>query len=196
MNKIDILNGKPFVDTNLVNTINRIDADTALVSTMAYANFANPSTTERTLLLTEGQVASQKLYSTVDAIVNLTSNISGNQDFTFKLYLGGTVVATSVVTIPDALNTKIGVKLHGMITYSRVNGADLEYAASLTATPLATSASASVSTVTVVNTESDIVTYATLASNFNTKLTCTASVGTATTAITAIGGRATFDNKN
>ena len=196
MANIDILNNKPFKDANLTNTINRIDNETSVITSIPYATFSNPSTTERTLLLTENQVASQKLFSTVAGHVNLTSNITGIQTFTFKLYLGATVVAQSVVTVPDALNTLFAVKLDGFITYSRINGVDIEYLANLTATPVATSATASVSTITVVNTASDLVTYATLAGNFNTKLTCTASAGTTTTVITAIGGRATFDNRN
>ena len=196
MTNVDILNGKPFKDSNLAAKLARVDEDTASVTTIAYSTFANPSTTERTLIETTSQITGQKLYSTIDAMVNLTSNITGNQDFTFKLYLGATVVATSVVTIPDAINTLVSVRLVGSIMYSRTNGTNLEYLGNLVATPLATSATASVSTLTTVHTQSPLVTYATLAGDFDTKLTCTASVGTATTTITAIGGRTSFDNKN
>lgn len=197
MQNIDILNGKPFKDLNLKSKINQLELSSATqVSTIPYATWANPGTTERVLLLTEKQVAAESLYSTVDAIVNLTSNITGAQTFTFKLYLGAEVVATSVVSVPDALNTLFSVRLKGTITYSRLNGTDLEYVANLTATPISTSATASVSTITVVNTQNAAVTYDDLENDFNTKLSCTASVGTATTAITCLGGRATFDNKN
>ncbi len=197
MQNIDILNGKPFKDLNLASKIEQLELSAATqVTPIPYATFSNPSTTERTLLLTEKQVAAENLYSTVDALINLTSNIAGIQTFTFKLYLGSTVVATSVVTVPDAINTLFAVRLEGSIMYSRINGTDIEYLGNIVATPISTSATANVSTITVVNTQNALVDYDTLAGNFNTKLTCTANVGTATTVITAIGGRATFDNKN
>ena len=192
----DILNGKPFSDKNLTTTISRLERETASITTIPYTTFANPTTTERTLILTEGQVAAEKLYCTVDALVNLTSAVAGDQDFTFKLYLGPTVLATSVVMIPDALNTLVSVRLEGVLMYSRLNSTALEYIGALKATPLATSASASVSTVTVVDTQNPIEVYADLAGNFNLKLTCTAETGTATTTITVMGGRATFDKSN
>lgn len=196
MQKIDILNGKPFIDNTLKSRIQRLDNETSVINTIAYATFANPSTTERTLTETTGQVTKEKFHATVDAIGNLTSNISGAQTFTFKLYLGNTVVATSVVSVPDAINTLFSVKLGGFVTYSRTNSGALEYVGNLTATPLATSATADVSTITAVNGQSAIVTRDTIAGDYDLKLTCTASVGTATTTITVMGGRTTFDKNN
>lgn len=196
MQKIDILSGKPFIDNTLKARIQKLDNETPVVNTISYATFANPATTERTFIETAGQVTKQKLFCDVKALANLTSNITGAQDFTFKLYLGNTVVATSVVTVPDALNTLFSTKLDGFVTYSRNNAGALEYIANLTATPLSTSATASVSTVTVVNTQSPIVTRDTISGDFDLKLTCTASVGTATTTITVMGGRVSFDKNN
>lgn len=196
MKKINILAGEPFQDPTLTTAIRDLQRETAEVTTIAYTTFANPSTTERTIVLTENQVASQGLYVATNALLNLTSNITGAQTFTFKLYLGATVVATSVVSVPDAINTLFSVKVDGTTMYSRTNSTALEYLANMIVTPISTSATADVSTITVVNTQNALVDYDTLAGNFNTKLTCTASVGTATTTITAIGGRVTFDNQN
>ena len=196
MQKIDILNGKPFVDKTLSTRIKTLENETPTLAIVNYATFANPGTTERTLVETTGYVSKEKLFATIDTISNLTSNIAGAQTFTYKLYLGATEVATSVVTVPDALNTLFSVRLVGTVLYSRNNAGTLEYVASIEAVPLATSATADVSTITVVNKQSPLVTQATLAGDYDLKLTCTASVGTATTAITALGGRVTFDNKN
>jgi hypothetical protein len=148
------------------------------------------------LIETTSQVSKEKCYATVDAITNLTSNITGIQTFTYKLYLGATVVAQSVVTVPDAINTLFSVKTNGFVTYSRNNAGALEYVATLQCVPISTSATADVSTITVVNTQNAIVTQSTLAGDYDLKLTCTANVGTATTVITAMGGRTTFDNFN
>lgn len=196
MQNIDITNGKPFKDKTLTNRIIRLENETPSITNFSYATFANPGTTERTLVETVGQVSKEKLFSTVDSVSNLTSNISGIQTFTYKLYLGATVVATSVVTVPDALNTLFSVRLTGTALLSRNNAGSLEYVAYMQAVPLATSATADVSTITVVNTQSPIVTQSTLAGDYDLKLTCTASVGTATTTITSLGGRVTFDKNN
>lgn len=196
MQNIDITNGKPFKDTILLSRIKTLENETPTLSSFTYVTFANPSTTERTLMETSGYGSSEKAFATVNAISNLTSNITGAQTFTYKLYLGGTVVAESVVSVPDAINTLFSVRLTGFITYSRNNSGSLEYVANIQAVPLATSATADVSTITVVNKQSPIVTRGTLAGDFDVKLTCTASVGTATTTITSMGGRITFDNRN
>jgi len=196
MQNINITTGKPFKDKKVASKIKALENETSSLVNVAYSTFANPGTTERTLLETTGFVSKEKLFATVDAICNLTSNVTGIQTFTYKMYLGGTEVATSVVTVPDALNTLFSVRLVGTVLYSRNNAGTLEYVASIQAVPLATSASADVSTVTVVNKQSPLVTGATLAGDYDLKLTCTASIGTATTTITALGGRATFNNRN
>lgn len=193
----NILNGQPFADKNLVKTINRLEKETPSIDTIAYASYSNPTTTDKVLYLSEGQLAAEKLYVTVDALVNLTSNISGDQDFTFNLYAGEMIAATSVVTVPNALNTLFAVRVKGEVFYSRTNGTDLEYTGSLICTPLVTDATANISSITVVNTVQAPYTYADAgAPVMETQLTCTAEVGTATTVITVLGGRATFDNKN
>jgi len=196
MQNIDITNGKPFKDKTLTNRIIRLENEVPSIYTIPYATFSNPSTTERTFIETSGLGSKQPLFATVNAVSNITSTISGIQDFTYKLYLGGTVVSTAVVTVPDALNTLFSVKLEAFVTYTRTNSGELEYVGNLVATPLSTSATASVSTITVVNTQSPIVNRTTIAGDFDVKLSCTASVGTATTVVTCMGGRVTFDNKN
>lgn len=196
MQNIDITNGKPFKDTILLSRIKTLENETPTLNSFTYTTFANPSTTERTLMETSGQGSMEKAFATINALSNLTSNITGAQTFTYKLYLGSTVVAESVVSVPDALNTLFSVQLTGFVTYSRNNSGSLEYVASMQALPLATSATADVSTITVVNKQSPIVTRDTLGGDFDVKLTCTASVGTATTTITSMGGRITFDNRN
>ncbi len=193
MQQIDIINGKPFKDNLVSSKLKALENETPVVTNLSYATFANPSTTERTFVETSGYVSKEKLFATIDSISNITSNISGIQTFTYKLYLGGTVVAQSVVTVPDALNTLFSVKLDGFVMFSRNNAGSLEYVGTIQAVPVSTSATADVSTITVVNTQSPIVTQATLAGDYDLKLTCTASVGTATTTITSMGGRLTFD---
>jgi hypothetical protein len=194
MQNIDIVNGKPFLDKNVKTKLTLLQKETPQFNTISYATWSNPSTTERTFVETTGNVAVDKLVYTVDCVSNITSNITGAQDFTFKLYLGSEVVATSVVSVPDALNTLFSVKLDGYITYTRTNSGQPEYVASLIATPMATDATASVSTITVVNKQFPAVTKETdLSSDLDVKLTATASVGTATTVITCLGGRALFD---
>lgn len=193
MQKIDIVNGKPFLDTNVKNTLKTLQKETPQFTSVSYATYSNPSTTERTFVETTGNVAVDKITYAVDAIANLTSNISGAQDFTFKLYLGNTVVANSIVSVPDAHNTLFSVHLTGYITYSQTVSGEPEYVASLVATPLATAESASVSTITVVSKQFAAVGKDDISGDLDAKLTCTASVGTATTVITAKGGRMLFD---
>lgn len=196
MQSIDILNGKPFIDRNLASRIKNLENETATLSNIEYTTFANPTTVERTLQETSGVVSKEKFYATIANISNITSNITGAQTFTYKLYMGATLVASSVVSVPDAINTLFSVKLDGYAMYSRNNAGALEYVAGITATPMATSATADVSTITVVNKQFPIVTQATLAGDYDIKLTCTASVGTATTTITSLGGRVTVDTIN
>lgn len=193
MQNIDIVNGRPFLDKNVKSTLKTLQRETPQFNNIPYATYSNPSTTERTFLETSGNVAVDQLNYTIDAIANLTSNITGAQDFTFKLYLGNTVVATSVVTVPDAHNTLFSVKLSGNIMYSQTVSGEPEYVATLTATPLATAESASVSTITVVNKQFAAIGKDDVSGDLDAKLTCTASVGTATTVITAKGGRILFD---
>lgn len=193
MQKIDIVNGKPFLDTNVKNTLKTLQKETPQFTSVSYATYSNPSTTERTFVETTGNVAVDKITYAVDAIANLTSNISGAQDFTFKLYLGDTVVANSIVSVPDAHNTLFSAHLTGYITYSQTVSGEPEYVASLVATPLATAESASVSTITVVSKQFAAVGKEDISGDLDAKLTCTASVGTATTVITAKGGRMLFD---
>lgn len=193
MQKIDIVNGKPFLDTNVKNPLKTLQKETPQFTSIAYATYSNPTTTERTFVETTGNVAVDKITYTVEGIANLTSNITGAQDFTFKLYLGNTVVANSIVTVPDAHNTLFSVKLTGYITYSQTVSGEPEYVASLIATPLATAESASVSTITVVNKQFAAIGKDDISSDLDLKLTCTASVGTATTVITSKGGRVLFD---
>lgn len=196
MQNINITTGKPFSDPTLLARIKTLENKTPVIKTISHSTFTNPTTTENTIVETVGLGSKQPLFSALKAISNITSNISGIQTFTYKLYLGGVEVATSVVTVPDALNTLFSVKLAGEVMYSRLNSGANEYVASIVATPLATSATADVSTITVVNKQSPIVTSATLLGDYDLKLTCTASVGTATTVITSMGGRITFDNRN
>ena len=193
MQNIDIVNGKPFFDKNVKTKLTLLQKETPQYNSIGYATWSNPSTTERTFITTTGNVAVDKLVYSVDCIANLTSTIAGAQDFTFKLYLGDEVVANSIVSVPDAHNTLFSVKLTGYITYSRTASGDPKYVASLTATPLATAESASVSTITVVNKQFAAVGKADVDSDMDVKLTATASVGTATTVITCMGGRALFD---
>lgn len=196
MQSIDILNGKPFIDRNLASKIKNLENETPSMMNIDYSTFANPSTTERTFVETSGYVSKEKFYSTISSISNITSNITGAQTFTYKLYVGGTLVASSVVSVPDAINTLFSVKLDGYALYSRNNAGSLEYVAGIEAKPMATSATADVSTITVVNKQFPIVTQGTLAGDYDIKLTCTASVGTATTTITSLGGRVTVDTIN
>lgn len=193
MQNIDIVKGKPFLDKNVKRTLTLLEKETPQFNSIPYATWSNPSTTERTFIETTGNVTVDKLVYNVDCIANLTSNITGAQDFTFKLYLGSSVVATAVVTVPDAINSLFSVKLDGYVTFSRTNSGDYEYVGSIVATPLATDATASVSTITVVNKQSPIVTRTAISADFDAKLTCTASAGTATTVITCLGGRLLFD---
>lgn len=196
MNNIDILNSKPFTDSNLKKTINRLEKETPTITSIEYANFANPSTTEKVLFLSEGQTISQNLYTTVDALVNLTSNISGDQDFTFNLYVGEATAAIATVTIPNALNTLVSFRVSGIVSYSRAVGQNLQYYGSLVITPLTTDETADISSVVVVNNKGGVITYADMNGSYETQLTCTAEVGTATTTITVLGGKVTFDKSN
>lgn len=194
MAKINILSGVPFVDQTLKSTVELLQKETPQYNTIPYATYSNPSTTERVFLTTTGNVAVDQITYKVDCVANLTSTISGIQNFTFKLYLGSSVVADAIVTVPDALNSLFSVKLDGYITYTRTVSGDPQYVATLNATPLATAETASVSTITVVNKQYAAVgKVADLSSDLDAKLTCTASVGTATTVITCMGGRILFD---
>lgn len=194
---IDLLGGVPFTDRTLKTAITRLQNETPTINVVSYATFANPTTTANTLASTTGQSAYKKLYADVDLNLDLTSNIAGAQTFTFALKLGDETVATSVVSVPDAINTAVAVRLKGHVQYTRTVSDVPQYSAYLIATPISTTATADVSTVTVVNTRPVETLYtALLAGDTDIYITGTASVGTATTTITVLGGRITYDNAN
>lgn len=193
MQNIDITKGKPFLDKNVKKTLTLLERETPQFNNISYATWSNPSTTERTFIQTSGNVAVDKLTYDVNCMVNLTSNITGIQTFTFKLYLGSEVIADSIVTVPDALNTLFSVRLNGNVTYTRISSGDPKYVGSLIATPLATDETAAISTITVLGKQHPVVGKAEVSSVLDLKLTCTASVGTTTTVVTCMGGRVLFD---
>jgi len=191
----NILNNIPFGDKNLKNTITSLQKETGEVTYyLTGSATTNPTTTATTLLsYTVDYPVDRPFELKLEALVKLTSNLSGDQEFTFGIYDvddAATPFSFGPIDIPDALNTAIAVKVDWTMRATNSTTAPTQFIefGELTVYSLD---GGSVTSVVVptrkVETAEDAIK--------NLRLRVTAETGTATTAVQLLSGKVTLDTQ-
>lgn len=193
MQNINILNGQPFQDKDLKSTINRLERETAEVTYYTTATaVTNPTTTPTTLLTYEVNYPTDRPYEVkLEAVVKLTSNLSGDQEFTFDIYDIDDAAAPfsfGAIDIPDALNTAVAVLVEW--TLRTTNSAATQVIEYGKLTLLSADGGALTSVVMPTN---KVETAEDAIKNF--RLRVTAETGTATTAVQLLSAKVSLDRQ-
>jgi len=193
MANVNILGVSAITDKNLKSTITSLEYETPEVTYYTTATATTNPSTDPVALLTYNVVypTDRPHEIKLEAIVKLLSNISGVQTFTFDLYDtvdDATPISLGAVSIPDALNTAIAVKVNAVIRTSNTSATQVIEYGDITLYSLDGGAVTSVTLPTpVVETAEDAIR--------NFQLQVTASVGTATTTVQLLSAKVTLDRQ-
>lgn len=193
----NILNNIPFGDTNLKSTVTSLQRETPEVTYyITTAATTNPTTTPVELVdYTVVYPTDRPFEVRLEAIVALTSNLSGDQEFTFGIYDvddDATPYSFGAIDIPDALNTAIAVKVDWVMRATNSVTAPTQFIQYGEISLVQNNAGATTNVVMPTNTRR-IETAEDVVKNF--RLLVTAETGTATTTVQLLSAKVTLDRQ-